>query len=608
MRPVSDLRRRLVSGVCVGALAALLLGPAVFAQQGITVTSAVPNTATQGTVNLNVAINGNGFKKGALAHFFLSGTTDPGGITVNSTTFGGANQVVANIDVSSTADIANFDIVVENTDGREGKGTELFSVFSSANAAAQSCVLAPLPSIFGQIDPATGAFTTASGSAATLVGLNTIQSSGQPAYSGGFGVGLEMKTMTFGTRTVILAAVFAPGGSHIEVFFLDPTTGQVLDGQALDPSNPTVVQPHLTIANPFGSRSTAIGDVNGDGIPDLASGNGATSPGTAGVFLGSMTNGVLGFTPVPLTPTGQTYNALGYAVAFGDLDQDTVQVGDEVVVGAAGGGTGKGVVGKVFVFKFNNSLTSPAFTLVKTLSDPGGQTGDQFGQSVAVGDVAGDTTPDLIVGAQSASVNGVKGTGAAYVYPGTSSGGLLSLAPFVLTAGIAGDGLGHSVASGDVTGDGFRDVIVSTGWANGVNIRAAVFGGLITSNRSAADFSVTPNSFNMGQGWTTTAIKTVDLNGDGRADLLIGAPNASPGSGSGCNSPGAAYVFLSDPANPTAPPTSYMLQAPAPDADFAAYGWSIAAVPGSRLVLVGEQGRNLGGVTGAGQVYVYRLR
>jgi hypothetical protein len=514
--------------------------------------------------------------------------------------------VVANVDVASTADIANFDIVVENTDGRTGKGTELFSVFSKANAPAQSCVLAPLPSIFGQVDPATGAFTTASGSAATLVGLNTIRSNGQPTYSTGFGLGIEMKTMMFGTHAVVLTAVFVPGGNHIEVFFLDPITGQILDGQALDPSNPTVVQPHLTIANPFGNRSTALGDVNGDGIPDLASGNGATSPGNAGVFLGSMTNGVLGFTAVQLTPTGQSYNALGYAVAFGDLDQDALQVGDEVVVGAAGGGTGKGVLGKVFVFKFNNSLSSPAFTLVKTISDPGGKNDDQFGQSVAVGDLAGDTTPDLIIGAQSADVNGVKDTGAAYVYPGSSSGGLLALPPLVLTAGIGGDLLGHSVATGALTGDGFRDAIVSTGWANGVNIRAAVFSGLINSNRSAADFNVTPNSFNLGQGWTTTAIKAVDLNGDGRDDLFIGAPNAS--SGSGCGSAGAAYVFLSDPANPGAPPTSYMLQAPAPDTDFAAYGWSIAAVPGSRLVLVGEQGRNLGGVTGAGQVYVYRLR
>jgi hypothetical protein len=607
MRSASDLCRRLVSGACVAALVAFLLSPAATAQQSITVTAAVPNTAAQGTVSLNVTINGNGFKKGALAHFFLTGTNDPGGITVNSTTFAGSSQVVANIDVSSAADIANFDIVVQNTDGREGKGTELFSVFSSnGNSQAQSCVLAPLPSIFGQIDPATGAFTTASGSAATLVGLNTIQSNGQPAYSTGFGLGIQMKTMMFGTHAVVLTAVFLPGGNPIEIFFLDPATGQVLDGQALDPSNPTVVQPHLTIANPFGSRSTAIGDVNGDGIPDLASGNGATSPGNAGMFLGSMTNGVLGFTAVPLTPTGQTYNALGYAVAFGDLDQDTLQVGDEVVVGAAGGGTGKGVLGKVFVFKFNNSMASPAFTLIKTISDPAGQTTDLFGQSVAVGDVAGDTTPDLIVGAQLADVNGVKDTGAAYVYPGSSSGGLLSLAPLVLTAGIAGDGLGHSVAAGDVTGDGFQDAIVSTGWANGVNIRAAVFSGLINSNRSAADFGLTPTSFNLGQGWTTTAIKAVDLNGDGRDDVFIGAPNAS--SGSGCNSAGAAYVFLSDPANPSTPPTSYMLQAPAPNYAFAAYGWSIAAVPGSRLVLVGEHGRNLGGVTGAGQVYVYRLR
>jgi hypothetical protein len=49
-------------------------------------------------------------------------------------------------------------------------------------------------------------------------------------------------------------------------------------------------------------------------------------------------------------------------------------------------------------------------------------------------------------------------------------------------------------------------------------------------------------------------------------------------------------LFPSDPNNPGAQPTQYMLQA-APDADFAAYGWWMGVVAGSKLVLVGEHGR-----------------
>jgi hypothetical protein len=96
----------------------------------ISVTSATPNAATQGTINLNVTIGGKGFKAGAKAQWFVSGTTNPGGVTVNSTAFVNSNALTANITISSTAQVGGFDIVVTNTDGRSGKGTELFAVQS----------------------------------------------------------------------------------------------------------------------------------------------------------------------------------------------------------------------------------------------------------------------------------------------------------------------------------------------------------------------------------------------------------------------------------------------------------------------------------------------
>ena len=96
----------------------------------IQVTSANPNVAAQGTISLNVAVGGSGFKKGARSQFFVTGTTDTGGITVNSTAFVNSNQVTANITVASTAEIASFDIVVQNTDGRTGKGTGLLKVLT----------------------------------------------------------------------------------------------------------------------------------------------------------------------------------------------------------------------------------------------------------------------------------------------------------------------------------------------------------------------------------------------------------------------------------------------------------------------------------------------
>lgn len=134
-----------------------LLGiPIVFlgnsARAQISVTSAMPNSTTQGTINLDVTVGGKGFKTGAKAQWFISGTTNPGGVTVNSTAFVNGNTLKANISVSNTASVGNFDIVVQNADGRSGKGSELFAVQS----APGQCTDIPLQLIVAPQSPGQG--------------------------------------------------------------------------------------------------------------------------------------------------------------------------------------------------------------------------------------------------------------------------------------------------------------------------------------------------------------------------------------------------------------------------------------------------------------------
>ncbi|MEO7970288.1 MAG: hypothetical protein ABI698_03240, partial [bacterium] len=113
--------------------------------QQIQVTAANPTSTAQGTINLNVKVTGKGFKNGANAKWFVTGTTDPGGVTVNSTTFVNSGELTANITVADTAVIANFDIQVLNADGRGGKGTELFAVTAKGGGSAGCPALAPAP-------------------------------------------------------------------------------------------------------------------------------------------------------------------------------------------------------------------------------------------------------------------------------------------------------------------------------------------------------------------------------------------------------------------------------------------------------------------------------
>jgi uncharacterized delta-60 repeat protein len=122
--------------IILAALFALTISwllPSSHAQGQVQVTAASPAAAEQGTINLNVKVNGKGFKNGARAQWFVTGTTDPGGVTVNSTTFVSSTELSANITVADTAVISNFDIQVLNSDGRGGKGTELFAVTAKGN-------------------------------------------------------------------------------------------------------------------------------------------------------------------------------------------------------------------------------------------------------------------------------------------------------------------------------------------------------------------------------------------------------------------------------------------------------------------------------------------
>ena len=120
----------------------------------VQVNAADPMAAEQGTINLNVKVTGKGFKNGAQAKWFVTGTTNTGGVTVNSTTFVSSTELTANITVTDAAIIGSFDIQVTNSDGRGGKGTELFAVTAKGQklASCGSDVTNLSVSIFKYID------------------------------------------------------------------------------------------------------------------------------------------------------------------------------------------------------------------------------------------------------------------------------------------------------------------------------------------------------------------------------------------------------------------------------------------------------------------------
>lgn len=98
----------------------------------VTVTAATPSAAYQGDT-LDVVVTGSGFDPSATVQYFVTGTTNPGGVTVRSVKFTSSTELVTTIEVSGTANPADFDIQVTLDNGRKGKGTTLFKVNTRGN-------------------------------------------------------------------------------------------------------------------------------------------------------------------------------------------------------------------------------------------------------------------------------------------------------------------------------------------------------------------------------------------------------------------------------------------------------------------------------------------
>jgi hypothetical protein len=183
--------------------------------------------------------------------------------------------------------------------------------------------------------------------------------------------------------------------------------------------------------------------------------------------------------------------------------------------------------GKVYVFHGSASGLSNA----PEWSAVGDTTGILFGNSLAsAGDVNGDGYADLAVGATGYS----SGTGKEYVYYGSAVG--LSASPDWTAVGETVDSFfGIAASARDVNSDGFADLVIGAPGYPFSNFtgKAYVYHG------SATGLSASPDWVTVGEnlsGYGTSVASAGDVNGDGYADLVVGADAYSDGLGK-------AYVY-----------------------------------------------------------------
>lgn len=310
---------------------------------------------------------------------------------------------------------------------------------------------------------------------------------------------------------------------------VSPLLLSLLSGVALavPVSTPTLAEFSPVNARPM-MDVAQLGDINFDGFDDLLLGNPTAAPaGMAHLRLGG----------APFAPTPPILDVFGGAPgdAFGtsvDGDGDFNCDGrPDFLVGAPNDSAFAGGAGAVYVFfgPFGpGAMPAGAAGLVLVGELPG----DQAGYAAKfIGDVDFDGCDDIAIGAP-AQIAGGAGAGAVYVV--RSALGLAGVAPLGMPAiekliGNPGDALGFSVApAGDFNGDGRPDVVAGAPRAGGGTGLAHIIHA--TPGFPGGVFPVMPVSTTIrgtvaGGAFGFSVDGGVDLDFDGLTDVIIGAPN-----------------------------------------------------------------------------------
>lgn len=245
----------------------------------------------------------------------------------------------------------------------------------------------------------------------------------------------------------------------------------------------------------LGTGLEAAGDTNHDGIPDVI------ASGPAGRGIARIYSGRDGLVLHEFRAPRRDESFGSHAAGVGDQDGDGCA---DVMVGSPGRDARSPTPGHAYVYSGRSG------GLILTLS--GERDGDQFGSTVA--GYAGAREQYLVVGAPRA---GPDRHGRVYVYAGSAHE-----LRFTIDADATGRALGLMFVSvpGDLDGDGVPDVYASD-WSNAA-LGPSTGRVYVHSGRSGERLLVLTGEHS-GDGFGTSPSAAGDVDGDGHADLIVGA-------------------------------------------------------------------------------------
>jgi hypothetical protein len=380
--------------------------------------------------------------------------------------------------------IGNGASILANADSNHQSGDVTLQAKSEVTLNEQNLDLTNLGTISYQTAQTTTAINIGS---ATIKG-NNVMVTGQSST-------VKMLTETQNltdSRAVVFADLTGDGLLDMIVGNYNGPVQVYLNNGTADPYKGV---PPITLTNADPTVALAVGDVNGDGLPDLIVGN-QGAPTRLYLNNGNKFNPFGGVVPIDITPA----NSPTTSVALVDP-------------------TGKGGLPDLIVG--NNSTGANTVTPSQLYLNTGNHenpfggtplpiTGADYTTSLAVADVNNDDLPDLVVG--QVGLAGSTGEPTRLFLNSGNPTNPFSTAPI---------DIGYSpktsaVVLADVTGNGRPDLIVGN---NGAPTQL-----YMNSHMSSNPFGETPQS--IGGNDPTTSLAVADVTGSGHLDLIVGNSQA----------------------------------------------------------------------------------